>query len=90
MSADWRALANSIAMSGNINLLDLPVANIAPGTITHLRIVNTAGGSRTVFNWQGVTWGSITPVGAIAASATVLMQLYHNGSTWLVMSAQTF
>lgn len=90
MSADWRALANSIAMNGNINLLDVPVANIAPGTVAHLRIVNVAGGSRSVFNWSGVTWGAITPVAAIAAGATVLMTLYHNGSTWLVKSAQTF
>jgi hypothetical protein len=90
MSADTRALANAISMTGNINLLDVPVANVAPGTVFRLRIVNTAGGSRTVFNWSGVTWGAITPVGAIAAGATVLMSMYHNGSTWLVMSAQTF
>lgn len=84
----WRSKAALIEMTGNINVLDISGANVPKGTAVVLRLRSASNYS--VFNWQGVTWGTITPVSAIAANVTVVLQMYWTGTTFIVMAVNHY
>ncbi|ATW62254.1 hypothetical protein Psp6_00001 [Pseudomonas phage Psp6] len=88
LSLFWRSKAASVTMSGNINLLDVSGANVPPGTHVTLRLA--ASGNFSVFAWSGVTWGTITPVGAITVGQTVLITMYYTGSTFVVTGVNKY
>lgn len=84
----WRSKATYVDMTGNINLLNVSGSNVPKGTAVFLRL--RAAANYTVFNWQNVTWGTITPVGAIASGVTVVIQMYYTGSTFVVMAVNRY
>ncbi|WP_443692703.1 hypothetical protein [Pseudomonas sp.] len=88
LSLFWRSKAAFIEMAGNINVLDVAGAGTPPGLRTTLRL--HAPSAFSVFNWSGVNWGATTPVGAITAGQTVLIQFYWTGATHLVESVMKF
>ena len=88
LSLFWRSKAAYIEMTGNINLLDVSGSNVPKGTTVTLRL--KANAAYSVNNWTGVTWGAITPVGAIAAGVTVVIQMYYTGSTYVAVSVNRY
>lgn len=88
LSLFWRSKATYVEMTGNINLLDVSGSNVPKGTTVTLRL--KANAAYSVNNWTGVTWGAITPVGAIAAGVTVVLQMYYTGSTYVVVAVNRY
>lgn len=88
LSLFWRSKAASVTMTGNINVLDVSGSNVPAGTQVTLRLA--ASGNYTVFAWSGVTWGQITPVGAITVGQTVVISMYYTGTTFVVTGVNKY
>ncbi|HDS1770623.1 hypothetical protein NPS33_25395 [Pseudomonas putida] len=88
LSLFWRSKAAFVQMTGNINLLDVSGANVPKGTIVTLRLASAS--AFNVNSWSGVTWGLITPVGAITAGQNIVIQFYYTGATFLAMAVNRY
>ncbi len=88
LSLFWRSKAAFVQMTGNINLLDVSGSNVPKGTMVTLRLA--AASAFNVNSWSGVTWGTITPVGAITAGQNIVIQFYYTGATFLAMAVNRY
>jgi hypothetical protein len=90
LAFSWPSAAVYTPMTGNFNGITPNGGAIAVGSKVTLRITNTTAGSLTVFNWNGVVWGTITPVTTVTAGQTVLVQMYWDGTNHLVTAVNKF
>lgn len=86
----WPSMAVRMPLSGNINSLSPNGGALSVGQQLSLKIYNTEGGARSIFNWNGVDFGSIIPVGAIDAGKVVVIRMQWDGAKHLVTSVNTF
>ncbi len=89
-SFTWQSKSVRIPLSGNINNMTPVGGSLAVGERLSMRIYNTETGSRSIFNWNGVLFGTIPLVTAIAAGKTALIQMYWDGSNHIVTSVNTY
>ncbi|CAM3844588.1 hypothetical protein SAMN05216475_2053 [Pseudomonas synxantha] len=88
LDLSWRSKAAYVEMTGNINTLVVR-GGFTPGTRSTLRLAAKSS-AYSVFNWDGVNWGSADAVTSIAADQTVLIQFYWTGRSQLVESVLRF
>lgn len=86
----WPAKAVRMPLSGNMNNLSPAGSGLMVGQELSLKIYNTETGSRSIFNWNGVLFGTISVVTAIAAGKTVLIKMQWDGSNHIVTSVNTY
>ncbi len=89
-SFSWQSKAVRIPLSGNVNNMTPVGGDLAVGDRVSIRVYNTETGSRSIFNWNGVLFGSIPVVTAIAAGKTVLIQMQWDGSNHIVTAVNTY
>lgn len=89
-SFSWQSKAVRIPLSGNVNNMTPVGGVLAVGDRVSMRIYNTETGSRSIFNWNGVLFGSLPVVTAIAAGKTALIQMQWDGSNHIVTAVNTY
>ncbi|RWU21325.1 hypothetical protein DM813_19255 [Pseudomonas alkylphenolica] len=90
ISFTWPSAAVYIAASGNIASISPSGSNLPIGQRLAVRIRNISAVAVTIGSWPGLIWGGVAPVTSLAASQTVVVEIYFDGTNHLVVAGNRF